>query len=260
MAYLRSRDPWMEHAKEIIFADDAVNVSVESKNKDLIKFGRHDTVQIAATTVMTLPTGIYNETYVATDLITSIVSTSGSDTTTVVVEGHTISGTTLTFVTQTATLNGQTAVLLGTPIARATRAYASGAVDLIGVISVCETDTYTAGVPVTPAGVHLQIRAGENQSEKASTSLSSTDYWVVTSIRCDLLEKTAASVDVELQVRLPGKVWRKVNNITCSESKNGLLEFFPYIIIKPNSDIRLVAHASANGKSVTGSIHGVLLN
>jgi len=260
MAYLRSRDPWVEHAKQIIFAEDGVNVSIESKNKDLLKYGRHNDVQTAPTTLMTLPTGIYNETYVSTNIITSIVSTSGSDTTTVVVEGHTISGTALTFVTQTVTLTGQTAATLGTALARVSRAYASGAVDLIGVISVCETDTYTAGVPDTPAGVHLQIRAGVNQSEKASTSISNTDYWLITQIRCELLEKTAASVDVDLQIRLPGKTWRTVVNTECAESHDGVIEFKPYLIVYPDSDVRLVGRANANGKATAGSIHGVLLN
>lgn len=258
-ALSQAKDPWIEHAKRIIFADDGVHVSLEAKNKDLIKFGRSNQVQTTDTTLMTLPSGTYNETYVSTNIITSLISTSASDTTTVVIEGHTISGTDLTFVSQTATLTGQTAVTLTTALARCTRIYASGAVDLIGTISVCETDTYTAGVPDTPTGVHCQIRAGQNQSEKASTSLSSVDYWVITHARCDLLEKTATSIDVDLEIRLPGKVFRPVGYMGASEGHDGVMEFRPYLIVKPNSDVRLRARASANGKSASGMIFGVLL-
>ena len=260
MTFIGNKDPWLQHAKEIIFADYGVRVSESSKNKDLLKFGRSDQVQTTNTTLMTLPTGTFNETYVSANSITSIVSTSGSDTTTVMVEGHTISGSDLTFVSQSVTLTGQTAATLSTALARVTRIYASGSDDLVGVISVCETDTYSSGVPNTPAGVHCQVRAGENQSEKASTSISSVDYWVITHARVELLEKTASNIDADLEIRLAGKVWRKVINMTCSADHDGIVDFLPYLIIPPNSDVRLVARSNANGKSVSGAIFGVLLN
>jgi hypothetical protein len=253
------KDPWMEHAKQVIFADDAVNVSLEAKNKDLLKFGRHTDVQTASTTLMTLPSGIYNETYVATNAINSIVSTDAGDTESVKVEGHTISGGDFTFVVQSVTLTGQTAASLGTALARCTRIYNDDSTELAGTVSVTETDTYTAGVPDTPAGVHCQIRAGEQQSEKAATTLSSVDYWVVTSFYVDMLEKTAASVDVDLELRLSGKVFRPVVDVSASESHRAQFDFQPYLIVPPNSDVRLRGRASANGKDVSGGIVGSLL-
>lgn len=259
MSYLLSKDPWMEHAKQVIAADYAVNVSLEAKNKDLLKFGRSRQVQTSRSTLMELPTGVYNEVYVSANSITEIVSTDAGDTEEVKIEGHTISGSDLTFVVQTATLTGQTAVTLTTPLARVTRVYNNAGTELAGTVSVCETGTYTAGVPDTPAKVHIQIRAGDQQSQKASTSISSTDFWVVTSFYADLLEKTAASADVTLEIREPGKVFRPKATISVSEKHRAVFEFVPYLIVPPNSDIRLVGVASAAGKDISGGIEGALL-
>jgi len=259
MTYLANKDPWMEHAKQNIFADYGVRVSLEAKNKDLLKFGRSKQVQITPSTLAILPTGIYNETYVASNLINTIISTDAGDTESVVVEGHTISGSDLTFVTQTVALLGQTAVPLVTPLARVSRLANVSATDLAGTVSVTETDTYTAGVPDTPAKVHIQIRAGKNQSEKGATSISSTDFWVVTGFYADMLEKTAASAEIILEVRLAGGVFRQVAAVSVSENHRANFELKPYLIVPPNSDIRLVSIASAAGKDISGGIIGSLL-
>jgi hypothetical protein len=255
----QSADPWIQQAKRIILADYGDSVTLEAKNKNLLKFGRSQQVQTVSTSLMTLPSGTYNETYVASNLITSIISTSGSDTESVTVEGHTVSGGDFTFSTQTLNLTGQTVATLATPLARVTRAYNADSTELVGTVSVTEDDTYTSGVPDTDSLVHLQIRAGEQQSEKASTTISSIDYWVVTSFYADMLEKTAASADVDLEIRLSGGVFRPVADISCSENHRGQFAFSPYLIVPPNADIRLRARASANGKDVSGGIEGVLL-
>ena len=257
---LHALDPWMEHAKQNIFADFGENVSLIAKNKDLLKFGRNQDVETAIATLMTLPDGIDNETYVSTNIITSIISSSGSDTNTVQIEGHTISGTDLTFVVQSATLTGQTVATLGTPLARCTRVFNTSGTDMVGVIAVTEDDTYTAGVPDTDAKVHLLVRAGENQSEKASTSISSVDYWVITHMNCDMLTKAASFAEVDLEIRLASKTFRVIADISCSDSHAGSINFLPYLIVPPNSDVRLRAISdSASGRDVDGEIHGVLL-
>lgn len=259
MTYSPNNDPWMLHARQIILADYAATVSLEAKNQDLLKFGRSTQVQTTSTTVMTLPSGTYNETYVSSNLINSIISTDAGDTETVVVEGHTISGSDFTFVSQSIALTGQTVAALSTALARVTRVYNSSATELAGVVSVTETDTYTSGAPDTPAKVHLQIPAGLQQSEKAAMTLSSVDYWVVNSFYADMLEKTAASADVTLELRLSGGVFRPVASISCSENHRGVFEFKPYLIVPTNADVRLRAKASAAGKEISGGIHGALL-
>lgn len=259
MSYFGNHDPWMEHAKQVIFADYAVNVSLEAKNKDLLKFGRHENVQTTKTTLMTLPAGIYNETYVTDNLINSIISTSTADGETITIEGHTLAAGNFTFTTQNVVLTGQTEVALGTALARVTRAFNISATELAGVVSISETNTYSSGVPVTAALVHLQIRAGEQQSEKAATTISSVDYWVITSIYADMLEKTAASADVQLEVQRSGGVFRQVTDMSASSNHRGFQDFKPYIIVPSNADVRLRAAASANDKDVSGGIIGALL-
>jgi hypothetical protein len=261
MTYIRAltTDPWIEHAKQIIFAEDGVNVSMEAKNKDLLKFGRNENVGTTKATIAVQPSGILHENYLTSNLINRIVSTNAGDTQQVTIEGHTISGGDFTFVVQTVTLTGQSAVALSTPLARVTRAYNISATNLAGVVSVTETDTYTAGVPNTPALVHLQIPAGSQNSFKCAATLSSTDYWLVTGFYVDVLEKTAASAEGILEIRKPGQVFRAVATKSASNSHSGEHLFNPYLIVRPNSDIRLCAVASGAGIDVSGGIEGALL-
>ena len=256
---ITTTDPWIEHAKQIIFAEDGVNVTMEAKNKDLLKFGRNQLVNTTKSTLMTLPAGTDNETYVSTNIITQISSSSGSDTNSVTVEGHTISGGVFTFVTQNITLTGQTLKALDTPLARVTRIVNNSGTDLVGNIYVAQTDTLTAGVPDTDALVHLIVVAGINNSEKASTTLSNDDYWVVTGFYADCLEKTAATAIIYLEVREVGETFINKIDVAATTSFRGEHEFKPYLIVKPNSDIRLRSSANAAGKDVSGGIRGVLL-
>jgi hypothetical protein len=205
-----------------------------------------------------------NETYVAdnTNSIDSISSSSGSDTEIVTIEGHTMSGGDKTFVSQTATLNGQTRVALGTALNRVTRCYHNGqsSTDLVGEIYIYENTTITTGKPDDTTKIHLTIDAGKNQSEKASTSLSSTDYWIITGMRCGVLKKTAAFVDCQLEVRLTGGVFREVVDIVAESGIDGIISFNPYIIAPANTDVRLRAVADAASTEVSGSIQGYLAN
>lgn len=236
-------------------------VSINKKKKTLLKFGRSSQVQTTATTLMTLPTGTFNETYVASNLITTVSSSSSSDSSqTLTIEGHTISGSDLTFVTQTAALMGTSQVTLSTALARVTRAYvSSGSSDLVGTIYVYEDDTNAvAGVPDTDSGVHLMIPAGRNQSEKASTSLSSQDYWIITQLTAEMLTKANSFADVELQIRVVGSVFREQFTLSVSDSHRGVINLDPPIIVSKNSDVRLVGIADTNGRDVSGTINGYL--
>lgn len=251
-------DPWMKHAIEVIKHDYGVDVSLQVKNKDLIKYGRNTSVGTSYETLWTCPAA--NETYLTDNLITHAISSSSSDSEVITIEGHTLSGDNFTFVIQNLTLNGQTAVALTTPLARATRAYDTNGTDLVGTISITESDTYTSGVPDTAAKVHLNIRAGRNQSEKASTTISSADYWVITGFYADMLTKAAGFAEVVLEIRRYGKVFRENLSGSCSDAHRLDLKFQPYIIVPPNSDVRLRAISdSAGGIDISGGIIGALL-
>lgn len=252
-------DPYLHLAEEMIFSDYGDEVSVHQKAKVLLKFGRNEDVGTSEATIQHQPSGILHETFVSTNAIDTVVSTSAGDTEDIVIEGHTISGGVFTFVTQTATLTGQTEVTLSTPLARCTRLYNDDSTELAGVISVFQgTDGSTAGVPTTAADVHLQLGAGEQQSEKASTTISNTDYWIVTRFYGDVLEKTASSAEIHLEIRQNGKVFREVAMCSASSNHRGDFPFQPYLIVPKNSDIRLSAIADGANTDISGGIMGVL--
>jgi hypothetical protein len=228
------------------------------KPKALKKFGRNEDVGTSYEDVWqyggteTLPTG---------NTIDTVSSSSGSDTTTIIVEGHVITGGNKIFTVQTVTLTGQTKALLGTPLARCTRAYASGAVDLVGDVYVYEDGTLSAGVPTTAAKVHLNIKgtAGENQSFKTSTSISSTDYWVVMGIYAAVLRKTSAQANFELQVRASGGVWRSQSVLNATSTNAPcVITIDPPLIIPANSDTRVRAQASTTGVDCVAWVNGYL--
>lgn len=252
-------DPWLEHAVRVIRSTYGVKVSVHSKDKDLLKFGRNDLVGTSEATIMTLPAGVLHETYVSDNLITHISSADAADTEEVKIEGHTVDGSgNLTFVVQSKTLAGQTKTALDTPLARITQIYNNGSTDLVGPVYGYEDDTVVAGVPQTNAKIHIIVPAGRNNSLKCSTALSQYDYWIVTGWFCDCLDKTSAVAEVSLEVRLNGKVFRQLETGSVQNGGSDHHDFKPYHIIPANSDVRLVAIADGANTQVAGGIHGVL--
>lgn len=250
-----------------IYADYGDTVSVEAKAKQLLKYGINPEVGTGWSTIWYTGQDQANETYVAdnTNSIDSISSSNNSDTLTMTIEGHTMSGGNRTFVTQNVTLSGQTRVALTTPLNRSTRMFvASGSVDHIGEMYVYENTSLTAGKPTNTAKIHLTMPAfsvsSANSSYKASTSLSSVDYWIVTGFHAALQEKTAnLFAVVKLQYRRAGATWRDASDpIVLSSGGDTTRHFDPYFIIPKNSDVRLIAQGSSAGISVSGGIDGYL--
>lgn len=166
-----------------------------------------------------------------------------------------------TFVVQTVQLAGQTKTALTTPLARCTRAYnpeQNKASNMTGPVYIAQDVTFTSGVPVA-ASTHCIIPAGKNQTRKASTSLSSLDFWIVTQIHGHMLTKQSAFAEITLEVRQEGGVFRAQDVIAISANGGGQdVPEQPYIVIPANSDVRLVSKADQNGRSVGGSILGYL--
>lgn len=253
------QDPWLAHAIHIIEGEYGDFVSVTEKKKDLLKFGTTTQCQTTLSTVMDLPSGVYNETYVSDNLITTVSSSNNSDTVEIKVEGHTVDGNgDFTFVVQSITLTGQTQATLTTPLARCTRLYNNGSTNLLGTVYAYQDDTSTAGVPDTSTKVHCMIPTGYNQSRKASTTISSVDYWIITNWGTAMNEKVAGYADVQLEIRTKGKVFRATMNISTSSGVTSDHMYGPYLIVPPNSDIRVRAKTGANNQEVTAHIQGVL--
>lgn len=260
-----SADPFLSQAINEIRAMGHI-VSVEAKAKSLLKFGYNPNVGTDATRHTVWYTGKYDahETYADQNVnpIDSISSSNASDTEVMSVEGHTETDGNKTFVVQTPTLDGQNRVALSTPLNRVTRIKHAqqSATNLAGEIYCYQNTTISSGKPVDTTKIHLTIPAGENQSQKCSTSLSSTDYWIVTKISAGYLEKSGTNfADVRLEKRPSGGVFVPVSRgVTISTGREDDKKFAPYEIIAPNSDVRLTALASATSQAINGDIDGYL--
>lgn len=248
-------DQYLQHAYQVI--KDVYGDTVRIKPKNLLKYGFTSNADSGVkTTIMTLPTTIANESYLTSNLITHISSADAGDTQVITIEGHTISGTDKTFVAQSVTLQGQTAVALTTPLARATRAFNAGSTNLTGPVYIAETDTVIAGVPQTATKVHLIIAAGRNQSEKAATAFSSVDYGLITGVYAAINRNSGANVtaDIDLEIAEAGKVFR--SQLELGLRTSGLSAQFiplnPYIIVPKNADVRLVGTSNTNDTALFG--------
>lgn len=253
-------------AENEIFQTTGDTVSVLQKGKSLNKFGTSDVVGTSFTTIAQFASGVTNETSPTTNAIDTIVCTDNTFTGNVTVEGHTIDGSdNLTFVTQTKACNGQTEVTLDTALARATRVYNASGTDLASASDVVYvfdgTDGSTSGVPTTAADVFVLFYGDKNQSEKCQTATSQNDYWIVTGGRVTVASNKASSVEWQLEVKQKGGVWR-VQDVGYLDTDSDTIYnelTVPYLIIPPNSDIRVRAKTqSQTNVSMTARIRGVL--
>lgn len=260
MVYVRDEvDRRIRDAVDRIYAEYGDRVSVREKSKALLKFGRNPSISTSATETVWQVGG--DETYPTTNAIDKISSSDAGDTQEVVIEGHTISNGLLTFVTQTITLTGQTPVTLPTPIARANRFYNNNSTNLAGTVYVYEDDTVVAGVPQTTAKVHLETDGTTNQSLKCATSISQSDYWIITQLFGGVRRNSGspnADFSVEQrQVSTSPKVFRSQLTFTATATGK-LIDLDPAIIVPKNHDWRIVAGVGTNSTSVLAWANGYL--
>ena len=250
-----------------------VMTDASAKNKALLKFGRTANADSGVwTTVGTLQGVVVNETFATTNSVDSIVSDSTNDTSAVTVEGHYLDGTDFVFAAETVTLTGQTAVPLSRGYARINRIYvtlgtvASPAVALVGNVyaydATAATGT-TSGVPDVATATKCMIVAGSNQSEKCATSISSADYWVVTSVSAAVQKGNASTVtvDVDVEYRTLGGVWLPLGlelSLRTAGTSTITIPVDPPAIIPSNTDVRMVALSNTNDTTVSGNINGYL--
>jgi len=250
-------DPWVLYAKRSI--ESTFGDTVAIKDKSILKFGENELVGTSEATIMTLPTGTTEETYVSTNAIDTVSSSNAGDTQSYQVEGHTISGSDLTFVIQSVTMNGQNKVVLGTPLARISRISNEGATDNAGIIYGYEDDTISSGVPDTDANIHIMMPIGENQTQKAATSISSVDYVAITHIFAGIDDKTAASAVIRFRVRTIGGVFKTIFKHGVSSQHDMDLELTPPLILPKNTDIIVTADADGANTAVSGGFNSYLL-
>ena len=237
-----------------------VRVSVMSKAKGLLKFGENQSVGTSKETVWEIGG---HEVYVTTNIIDTVSSDDAGDDQLLCIEGHTVVGTGVdaefTFVTQQATLDGQNKVVLSTPLARVSRCFNDDSTTLTGDVYVYEDTAISGGIPTDITKAHILCLAEHQQSTKAATTLSNTDFYALTEITLSVQKKTTASADFHLEVREVGKVFRSRAMLSTSESGGATeIEFDPPIIIPSNADIRITANASTTSVSCSAAFDGYL--
>lgn len=217
------------------------------KPKGLRKFGRNGDLDTGVEEMIWLLGGI--ETLPTGNTINTVVSDDAGDDQTVTIEGHTLSDGELTFVSQSVTLNGTTNVTLATPLARAVRLINTGTTDFAGTVTVF----------VDGGATHLSSSGGNNQSLKAATSISDTDYWIITSWTCSVRRASQAVVDFKLQHSPVGGVFRTQATATVARDSGTVqIIFDPPLIVPKNHDVRVLATSSANNTQADSAINGYL--
>ena len=232
-------------------------VSIDKKAKSLIKFGK--SAALPTNTLETVWSVGGNETYISTNDISFISSSSASDTEQVTIEGHTVLNGEFTFVVQTATLNGQNAVGLTIDLARVSRIYNSDSTELVGRVVVYENATLSGGIPTDSTKIHIDIPAGFQQSFKAATTFSNTDYFIMTGFYGAVSAKVSAAVDFYVEIREAGKVFLPKGSFTASSTGGASdISLDPAIIVPKNADIRIRVETVTNNAIVFGIFKGYL--
>lgn len=260
-SYPESDPSQVEYWLNYILKNYQQRVTSHGKNKTLIKFGESDVV---GTSFSTLWIQGGDETYVSDNLINTISSSSDNDTGIgVKVEYHTIDTATgnFSFGVQSIELAGQTEVALSVPCARVSRVFNDSTTALAGDVYVYETDTVVAGVPQTSAKIHAKMVAGVEQTQKAATTISSVDWYVITDLFFGLTEKTSAWAECHLEIRnaSAGKVFRPITHFTASDQAPFVESLKTPIFVPRNHDVRMRALANTANVSCLGFYGGYLL-
>jgi hypothetical protein len=245
-----------------VFSTYGHRVSVDSKSKSLLKFGKSGNLSTTAG-LQTVWSVNGNETYINDNLIDRVISSSTSDTQEVTIEGHTVEGAGVdakfTFVVQTATLSGQAPVALTTPLARVSRVNNNSSTEIVGVVAVYQNSSVTGGVPTDATKIHIDIPLGFQQSFKAATTFSNTDYFFLTGCYGAVSQKQTAAADFYIELREVGKSFRQIACLTASSSGGAFnIEFDPAIIIPRNADVRVRCTTGTNNAVVFTNFRGYL--
>lgn len=247
----------LERAIAQILADYGDTVSVVEKNKRLVKFGVNPNVN--TTQEMVWSQGGIEVLPTSGNPIDTVSSSNAGDTQDIVIEGHTLSGSELTFVTQTVTLNGQNKVTLATPLYRANRMYNNDNTVFAGDVYAYQDGAISGGVPNTAADIHLKADADNNQSLKCATSLSNTDYWIITGVTIGVNRSASRAVAFDLQIKEFGKVFRtRVFASGSSENGSQYLPQDPCLVVPKNADVRVLCTSTGSTTGCETTIHGYL--
>ena len=250
-------DGRLVQAEREIEATYGDRVSVDRKAKSLLKFGK--SAELGTSGLETVWTLGGNEAYVSSNAISHISSSSAGDTQEIDIEGHTVDNGEFTFVTQTATLSGNTKVSLDTPLARVSRISNNGSTEVVGRVVVYEDTTISGGVPTDETKIHIDMVDGYQQSFKAATTFSKEDYYVMTGFYGAVSAKQSAAADFYVEIRNPNGVFLPKACFTASSTGGSSdISLDPAILIPKNSDVRVRCETETNNAVVFGIFKGYL--
>lgn len=253
-------DARLVQAEREIYQFFGEEVSVDLKAKSLIKFGK--SAALVTGSLQTVWTVGGNETYVNSNVIDSISSSSTLDQEEIYVEGHTVTGTgfdqRFTFVSFVVNLNGQTRVALPVPLARVSLIYNNNGSPLQGRVVVYENTALVGGIPTDVTKIHIDIPLGLQESFKAATTFSDTDYYILTGGFGSVSLKQDGAADFYLEIREPGKVFRQVAGISATNAGPWTINLDPAVVVPKNCDLRVRVETSANNLVVFTSFQGYL--
>lgn len=269
----------IKHAIDVISDTYGDTVSVDAKKKGLNKFGARAGIGTTFGTIMSFQGSENRLTYPSTNLVDSIISTSSADTSkTYVVEGHTVDGSgNLTFVSQDVTTDasdGQTRAAITTPLRNVTRAYLkpSGTFDSpqtahAGIISFYDNTNGDngSGVPTTASAVSMRLEAGQVQSEKAATSISSLDCWLISAISIAIEDAAPSANYVVFRMVIRdvanGGVFRPLGRDYVAYpdvNQPGRVPFDPLRIVPKNHNCEILARTDTGTADVFAEAEGYL--
>jgi len=239
-------DARLVQAEREVYSQYGVQVSVDAKAKSLLRFGKTGLMTLQNQTIWTLGG---HETYVSSNLISHISSSSALDTQTIRIECHTLDGSgNFTFLVQTVTLNGQNKVALPTPVARVSSLNNSNGIDLVGRVVVYEDTPIVGGIPTDGTKIHIDIPAGKNQSFKAATTFDFETFAFLTYGFGGVGNKQTANVEFQLEVRPKGGVFQTVSALVAGSSSGSFsINLDPVATIPTNSDVRVTATSDNAG-------------
>lgn len=186
-------------------------------------------------------------TYSSTADIDTISSSDAGDTVDIEVQGL---DSNFDLVTQTATLNGQNKVTLGTALIRVFRMKNVGATDLAGYVYCYVDTTISAGVPTTTAPVRSVIQNSNNQTLMAVYTIPNgkTGYmrdWYASTAGAS----KSSNYVIRLKARPTGKVFQLKHIASISDTGNSYIQhkYEEPEVFAAKTDIEMTAQMTAAG-------------
>lgn len=161
-------------------------------------------------------------------------------------------------VEQTIVLNGQTKVLLETPLYRVYRMYNNGSTDFNGEIYCYEDTVITAGVPNDKSKIKAMINLNNNQTLMGVFTIPRGYTGYITRLRAggassssNFFGATPSASTIKVFTRALGKVFRlRYNDVVTSFGNSTInVELYP-IKCEEGTDIEIRCDTTVDGSSV----------